>query len=111
MGVYALSNTVYIKKCNAEHNWKYHIFLKPDAIWFAHHTTQGTLHFKFKISHSFEVNTVYHENDNRLGTVLFPFPSSTTALERADCLCHSTLLQVTALKPFLICTFKAGSKH
>lgn len=82
MGVYALSNTVYIKKCNAEHNWKYqNIFLKPDTIRFAHHTMQSTLHFKFKISHNFEANTVYHEDGNRIGTLLFPFPSSTMALE------------------------------
>lgn len=93
MGVYALSNTVYIKKkSNAEHNWKHqNFFLKTDAIWFAHHTKQGTLHFKFKISHSFEANTVYHKDVNRIGTVLFPFPSSTTALERSRSAFPTTL--------------------
>lgn len=44
---------------------------------------QGTSHFKFKRSHSFETNTVYHKDDNRFGTVLFPFSSSTKALERS----------------------------
>lgn len=29
----------------------------------------------------FEANTVNHEDDNKVGTVLFPFPSSTMALE------------------------------
>lgn len=83
MGIYALSNTVYIKKCNAEHNWKHQtFFLKPDAIRFAHYKMQGMSHFKFKISHSFEVKTVYHKDDKGIGTVLFPFPSSTMALER-----------------------------
>lgn len=84
MEIYALSNTVYIKKCNAKHNWKHQTsFLKPDAIRFAYYTMQGMSHYKFKISHSFEVNTVYHEDENRIGTVLFPFPSSTMALERS----------------------------
>lgn len=70
MGVCALSNTAHIKKCNAEHNWKHQtFFLKTDAIWFAHYTMQGTSHFKFRIPHSFEANTVYDKDDNRIGTI------------------------------------------
>lgn len=113
MGVYALSNTVYIKKCNAEHNWKdQNIFLKPDAIWFAHHTMQGTLYFKFKIPHSFEANTVYHEDDNRIGTVLFPFPSSTMALERSRVPLPQQSAASNCSKNILIsCTLKAANKH
>lgn len=84
MGLYALSNTVHIKKCNAEHNWQHQtFFLKPDAMWFAHYTMPGTPHIKFRILQSFEANTVYHKDENRIGTVSFPFPSSTTALERS----------------------------